>query len=390
MLNRTPPPSHPESPLDYVLSERGITQGNDVALLPGGAEAFPAMLAAIRVATVEVLLESYIFADDETGRAFLAALREAAGRGVAVRLIVDGAGSLALSVGRLAELERAGGMAMVYRPIAPWRARWGIWRRDHRKLLIVDRTIGFLGGLNIANEYDETTHSDRLWRDLHVRVEGPAAQALAALFIRTWNGENERTRWLTPVVEGAARSRGTAAVQVVGNDGLRSRSLIRRSFLYAVKRAQRAVYIANPYFIPDRHVSRALRRAARRGVEVRVVIPARSDILLTDLACRAALPALMRDGVHIAEWQAGMMHAKAASVDGRWATVGSYNLDHRSFRYNLEANANLIDAQLAALVEDRLRADFNASFELDLASFENRPLFLRAVEALAYRLRAWL
>lgn len=406
MLRRTASrrlPRHPpESPLNYALSLRGVTWGNEVTLLPGGDQAFPRMLEAIAAARHEVLLESYIFADDATGREFLAALGDAARRGCTVRLMCDGIGSFSLPRSRLAELEHAGGQALIYRPVAPWRRRWGFWRRDHRKLLAVDGEVGFIGGLNIADEYDDRRTPERPWRDMHMCVRGPAAAAMERLFVNTWNGESERARQLVPTTglvsidPRGERPRPISpdapplAVQVVGNMLRRHRTLIARSFLYAVSRATRSVYLANPYFIPDRHVSRALRRAVARGVDVRVVIPARSDILLCDLASRAALPALLRDGVRVAEWNDGMLHAKVAAVDGKWATVGSYNLDHQSLRYNLEATANVFDETVAAELESRLREDFAASVEISLAGYTRRPLWRRVVESLAYELRSWL
>ena len=333
----------------FAASRQGVTHGNQTRLLVGGEAAYPAMLEAIAGAQGEILLESYTIAGDGTGRAFFDALEAAARRGVEVRLLCDGMGSFGLPSAWFAALEAAGGRAVVYRPVAPWRARWGLLRRDHRKVLVVDRRIGFLGGLNLADEYDGYARAGEFWRDLHMAVDGPAAWSLAGLFAGTWNRCTDRDRrmpWQPPV---AALFDGDAgvAVQVIGNHETSHRSLIRRSFFAAIHRARRTIRIANPYFIPDHSIAGALGAAVERGVDVRVLVPARSDILLVDLASRAAFPRLLRRGVRIAEWSFGMMHAKAASVDGEWATVGSYNLDHRSWRYNLEVTANVFDPVFA-------------------------------------------
>ena len=162
-----------------------------------------------------------------------------------------------------------------------------------------------------------------------------------------------------------------------------------RSFIYAVAQARRSVLLANPYFLPNRQVARALRAAARRGVDVRVVVPANSDVPLVDLAARHTFPRLLKAGIRIAEWP-GMMHAKAAAVDGMWATVGSYNFDRRSLRFNLEVTANIFDPAFAATLEARLREDFQAARELRQEDLQGRSLWERLSSLLAYRLRAWL
>jgi cardiolipin synthase len=384
-------------PLDYALSLQGVTHHNAARLLPGGAHAFPEMLTAIAEAKREVLLESYTIADDATGRGFLDAAAEAAKRGVTVRLLTDDFGSLSLPSARLAALEEAGAQTLVYRPVAPWRRRWGLFARDHRKILVVDRSIGFVGGLNLADDYDERTEVGRYWRDLHLRLEGPSVAALGALFTSTWNKHcdkgrrfrYQRTAASVPAV-GSGVKPGGVSVQVVGNRETRHRSLIRRSFLHAVRSAKRTIWIANPYFIPDGAIARALTRAARHGIDVRVLVPAHSDVPLCDWAARATFARLLRAGVRIAEWSLGMMHAKAAAVDGRWATVGSYNLDRRSLRYNLEVTANLFDEQLGTALEKHIASDFARSTELALATFKKRSWWRKVLSWAAYQLRAWL
>jgi cardiolipin synthase len=376
-------------PLDYAASEATITLGNRVKLLLGGEEAYPAMLAAIAGARREVLLESYIIAPDETGRGFIDALVAAVGRGCDVRLIYDAVGSWSLPREWMVAFELAGGHALGYRPVAPWRRRWGLWRRNHRKVLVVDGQAGFVGGINLADEYDARTPAGRAWRDLHVRVEGPAVAQLGQLVMRTWNREvprTHRTQWqrqeIAPFADGVPMA-------VVGNRETRHRLLIRQSFIYAVAQARRSILLANPYFLPDRQVARALRAAARRGVDVRVVVPAGSDVPLVDLAARHTFPRLLKAGIRIAEWP-GMMHAKAAAVDGMWATVGSYNFDRRSLRFNLEVTANVFDPAFAATLEARLREDFQAARELRQEDLQGRSLWERFRSLLAYRLRAWL
>ncbi len=379
----------PALPIHYAFSQQELSEGNRAQLLPGGAIAFPAMLQAIAEAEVEVLLESYTLADDATGRAFLTALGEAAQRGVLVRLIVDGFGSLALPVQYLVELESRGAKTLVYRPVAPWRPHWGLFRRDHRKLLLVDGRVGFLGGLNLSDLYDARSEVGRSWRDLHLQLEGPSAQPLRHLFAATWNRHQPSDRRLPESTSVPAHPSGIA-VQVLGNREYHHRSLIRRSFLHAARMARRSIWIANPYFIPDRLLARTLARAARHGVDVRILVPLRSDVRVCDLAARATFGHLLAAGVRIAEWHEGMVHAKAAVVDRVWATLGSYNFDRRSLRYNLEVMANLFDAGLAAAIAEELTVIFDRSTEIDRHAFGRRPLRDRIASWLAYQLRAWL
>lgn len=387
---------------DYTFVRTPITSGNRVEVLLGGAEAYPAMLAAIRGAEREVLLESYILAADGTGRAFVDALVESARGGRDVRVIVDAVGSLGLPGRWLEEIEAAGGRTLVYHPVAPWRPRWNWWRRDHRKILVVDQSIAFTGGINVADEYDDRTAAGRAWRDLALRIEGAAASVLRNLFATTWNRESppprrmvrRSTRTVAAVVKRDAGPTSLApregvAVAVLANRETRGRSVIRRAFLYALRRARRSVMLVNPYFIPDIAVTRALRHAARRGVDVRIVVPSRSDARIVDLASRHTFGGLLAAGVRIAEWQ-GMMHAKAAAIDGAWATVGSYNFDRQSFAFNLEVTANVLDVGIASAVEQRLRADFDAATEVLPDDYAARPLGLRLVSFLAYQLRAIL
>ena len=376
-------------PREYALAACPVTEGNGVELLPGGSEAYPAMLRMIEAARTEVLLETYIFADDSTGRRFWDALVTAAARGCVVRVMGDAVGSSAIPSHWIEELEMLGGQWLPYRPVAPWRRRWGVWRRDHRKVLVIDEEVGFVGGLNIADEYDQGTPAGRSWRDLHLRISGPAVASLAQLFVRTWNAEcphARRMQWHRPTIEHRA---GGVAISIVGNRETRHRSLIRHAFLYATRRARRTILLANPYFIPDRAVFLNLAHAAGRGVDVRLVVPARSDIRLIDLAARWAFPRLLRAGVRIAEWP-GMMHAKAATVDGSWSTVGSYNFDRRSLRFNLEVTANVYDRGLGGIMEARLLDDFARAREITVEELDARPFVDRLLSSIAYRLRSFL
>jgi cardiolipin synthase len=363
--------------------------GNRVTLLVDGEEAYPAMLDAIASARRLVLMDSYIFNDDDAGRAFAAALAERAAAGVEVRLTVDGAGTLNVHEAFFDGLRRADVSVLTYRPIAPWRRGWGLLRRNHRKLLAVDGRVGFVGGINIGNEWLPTRLGGQGWHDVHVRVEGPAVTALSRIALATWQshgGLAPRHALLATKVAAA----GDTSVGVVGSRERKLRRSIRDAYLRAIKHAKRYVYIANAYFIPDRGLRRALRNAVNRGVDVRVMIPARGDILPVQLASQALFGRLLRSGVRVFRWQGAMLHAKTAVIDDEWATVGSFNLDHRSWSMNLEVNVVVWDGAFAARLRDVFAGDEAGCAELTRESWRARPLWRRLVERFFFLFHRWM
>lgn len=383
-----------EGDLAYAHRPRLLRPGHRVELLRAGADAYPSMLAAIAAARDSVCFETYVLRDDATGRRFHAALAERARAGVAVRVLYDALGSLGLSEEFVDGLRAAGAEVVEYGPVAPWRRRFRLTRRDHRKILVVDGRVGFAGGLNVGDEYAPAEAGGGGWYDLHARVEGPAVAELAGLFRRTWVRAGGR-RFPLPVpapdppaapwtpTEGA---RATA----LANDELRDRWRIRDAYLHAIARAARSVRIMNAYFLPDRAVRRALGRAVRRGADVRVVVPAESDVALVQAATRHLYPRLLRAGVRIFEWPERMMHAKAAVVDAVWSTIGSYNLDYRSLRLNLEVALAVVDRAFGERLSALIEADCARCHEVGADALARRPWWRRFGDWLAYALRRWL
>jgi len=381
ILARVPPV--PTELKDYVYDARIYTGGHELCLLRSGAEAYPAMLQAIALARETIHLETYILRADETGRRFAEALGERAAAGVRVRLMFDAFGALGLDDGYLGRLRSAGVRVVAYRPVAPWRPRWGLWRRNHRKTLVVDGAVGFTGGINIGDEYAAGG-----WKDLHVRIEGPAVGTLDALFRATW-----MTAGGEPIAEQAGAptaSPGSVLATVIANEDLLSRFEIRRAYVHAIRRARGTIRILNAYFIPDARVRRALRQAARRGVDVRVVVPAFPDIRLAHWASRHLYARLLRAGIHIHEWTGPMMHAKAAVVDRSWCAIGTYNLDYRSLLLDLEVIVAALDRDFAGSVHDDVERDLSSCREVVAETWRRRPMLDRLLEWGAYRLRRWL
>jgi len=371
------------------LRKQQLSHGNDVRLLVDGGEAYPAMIGAIADARDTINLETYIFASDETGWRFARALARSAQRGVEVNVLLDGYGSLGCSASLLDHLTEAGVRVTWYKPLAPWRAGWGWWRRDHKKILVVDGAVGFVGGLNIADDYADEESGGRGWRDTHARVAGPVVAGLQESFLRTWR--KSRGPRLDPSTHlPALVPVGAADAAILTNRIHKERRQIRKAYLYALKRAQRYVYLTSAYFVPSYRIRSRLRRACARGVDVRILLAGASDIGLVTRAARHLYTKLLKCGVRIYEWAGPMIHAKTAVVDGAWATVGSCNLDFMSMRYNLESNVVVLGDTLADPLTELFYQDLEGATEIRLAQWRRRSWWQRFLDSLAYRFRSWL
>jgi cardiolipin synthase len=386
-----PPEIEDPSALVYTPDPDSFLPGHRIRPLVDGAETFPAMLAAIGQARMFVHLESYIYEEDDVGRIFASALAAAAQRGVAVRLLVDGFGALGLSRDFIEQLRSEGVKVAFYRPVVTG-LRWRRWfRRDHRKILVCDGVVAFTGGINIGRNYASIAEGGRGWRDTHVRVEGPVVTTLEALFRSVWlaSAGDEYPRYPAEAAESVATP-DTELAAVMASDELGNRTTIRRRLLYAMKRAKRAIYIASAYFVPDRATRRALIRAARRGVAVELIVPARSDVKWAQWAGEYKYAQLLRGGVRIHRWGKTHMHAKTAVVDGSWSVIGSYNLDYVSLLMNLEVVLEVIGRGTATRMVEMFERDRSSCEELALETWEQRTWLERFVQWLAYRFRRWL
>ncbi|MFW6051768.1 MAG: phospholipase D-like domain-containing protein [Myxococcota bacterium] len=366
--------------------------GNRVTLLHEGAAYFAAMLEAIAEARREILVEMYWFASDGTGWRFADALRARAREGVDVRVMYDAVGSWETDEG-LFEAMRADGCAVEdYNPIAPWRRRFNLGvvnNRDHRKMLVVDGRVGFTGGVNLGDEWAPESEGGHGWRDDVIRIEGPAVRAMRALFEHTWQSMRGRGA-LTAEVGPQPPFEGGTAVQVLADRRPGGSRAIRRAYLDRIRYARERIHITNSYFVPDRAVRRALADAASRGVDVRVLVQGESDLPAVYFAGRHAYDWLLRHGVRLYEWHGSILHAKSAVVDDRWVAVGTYNLDWRSWRFNLEIVVAVEDARVGRAMEERFRRDLAQSVEVELRNWRYRPLSDRALESFFHLFRKLL
>jgi cardiolipin synthase len=375
--------------LRYAIVPDTLTHGHAPRLLRGGGEAFPAMLEAIRGAERFIHLETYILAADRTGRRFAEALVARARAGVKVRFLWDAVGGLGLPDDYVAELHAAGIETAVFHPVAPWRPRFALNQRDHRKILVVDGKVGFTGGMNLSDDYAPVSEGGVGWYDVHLRIEGPAVTELGRVFRRSWLAAGGRDFKMPEPAPDEGRP-GEALVQILSNEGRRRRTPIRRAYLHAIRRARSSIAIENAYFIPDLGLRRALANAVKRGVQVRVIVPGRSDVPAVAWASRRLYAGLLRAGVTLYEWQGRMMHAKTAVIDETWSTVGSCNLDYRSFNINLEVIAVIVDRVFGRRMAESFALDLADCREIVAAEWKRRPWWHRVVEWFWFRFRSML
>lgn len=367
-----------------------------VRLLRDGAEAFPAMLEAIRAAEEEILLEMYWVGTDEVGTRFRDALAERAKKGVTVRVLYDSVGSLGVSPGFWEPLLVASGEVREYHPLSPLRPSFDLARieqRNHKKVLVVDRRVAFTGGINLARQWLATEDGGEAWRDDVIQIrDGYCPEELRTLFYKTW-----RRVWLRNLPHELAGphvpldllplSKNPRGRVWVLASLRRSRRNLLREYTNRIARAQRSIDIANSYFIPDRPVREALSRAVLRGCRVRVLVPSKSDVAIVQFALEALYEALLGRGVEIYLYEGPMMHAKTLVIDDAFAMIGSYNLDERSRSKNLEVNVAVEDAAFAAHVRGWFDKDVQNARRVDLFEWRARPIARRGLEYVAYAMR---
>jgi len=380
-----------------------LRSGHMLRLLEGSAQYFPALVDAIDAAHTEVLLETYIFDFTGASAEVAHALERAARRGARVQVVVDGYGTTSPSAALAQRLQDAGVDWRVFAPPGWMGVLWpSNWRRLHRKLCIVDQDLAFCGGINILDDLHDPNHgalpAPRL--DFAVQVRGPLVAGMRTTMMHLWRRlrtlQDLRRGWLggslvTP--RDAARSgfvdstlqppQGARAALVL-RDNLRNRASIEQSYLRAIGRARSEVLIANAYFVPGRRMRKALVSAAQRGVKVRLLLQGRYEYFMQYYAARPIYGALLRAGVEIHEYSPSFLHAKVAVIDGKWATVGSSNLDPLSLLLAREANVVIEDAAFASHLRSRLLHAMTIEGEaMDAEQYALRPWRERFREGLA-------
>jgi len=364
-------------------------EGNSLQLLHSGGEYFPALIAAIDAAAYEVHLETYIFADDRTGRLVAGAMAAAARRGVAVRVLVDGFGARDFATGLGVSLVAAGVEVMTYRPEAgQTRIRRHRLRRLHRKLAVVDGRIAFAGGINVIDDFDDGESAAPRF-DYAVRIEGPLAERVHATVRHVWR----LVRWASlgrrppppAALPRTATVCGTIRAALLIRDNLRHRHDIEQAYLQAIHSARSEILISNAYFLPGRRFRKVLLAAAKRGVRVRLLLQGRSDHVLLHHATLSLYDRMLSAGIRVFEYQPAELHAKVAVIDDDWATVGSSNIDPFSLLLSREANVLVRDAAFAGELRGSLEAAIDSSMrEIRVEDQRRRGWLARLVNAAAY------
>ncbi|MCJ7591354.1 MAG: cardiolipin synthase [Woeseiaceae bacterium] len=386
--------------LEEAIVGSPLTTGNKVLLLEDGPATFSAMIGAIRKARDHINMETYIVEDDEVGNQFADALIEKQQQGIQVNLIRDSVGTLGTPVAFFQRLTDSGIEVLEFNPVNPlaMRKEWEVYQRDHRKLLIVDGRTAFLGGINISAVYSggsfskgshNQTDDHPTWRDTDLQLTGPVVAELQKLFIETWEGQDGQP---LPAKDYFPKPKetGRAVVRAIGSTPDESFSLIYATLLSAIASAETCVYITNAYFVPDPQLLDALEASAGRGVDVTLILPSVTDSWLVFHAGRGYYDRLLRAGVKIYERHGALLHSKTALIDGVWATVGSTNLDWRSFLHNRELNAVVLGQEFGEQLQAMFERDLAQSDAIVLDEWRRRPLTFRAMELYARVWKYWL
>jgi len=378
--------------LEQAIADSPLVLGNRVTLLQDGAATYPAMFAAMRNARDHINLETYIIEDDEIGHQFADVLLEQQARGVQVNLIYDSVGGIATPKAFFDRLKQGGIAVLEFNPINPLTSQgpWLINNRDHRKLLVIDGEIAFLGGINISSVYSSGSASLHLaaakagkvhaaWRDTDLQIEGPVVAELQKLFLETW--EKQHGPALAPKAYFPALGvQGSEIVRAIGSTPDDPYSLIYLTLLSAIDSAEQQVYLTNAYFVPDPQLLRSLTDAAARGVDVRLILPSHSDSSIVFHAGRYHYSSLLERGVKLYERAGALLHSKTAVIDGVWSTVGSTNLDWRSFLDNAELNAVVLGREFGQKMQAMFARDLRSSENIDPVLWKQRPFLFRLKE----------
>lgn len=381
------------------LSDTPIYTDNTVKLLIDGPATYEAMLAAIDAAQHYIMLETYIFADDEAGRRFAERLAAKGAEGIAVMAVYDSFGSFG-SDEEFFESMRSNGVELIeFNNIDPTEGGnpLKLNNRNHRKLLVVDGKVAFTGGINLSSTYSSRSTglpkknpAREGWRDTHIEIRGPAVAGLEKAFRDQWRELGGSLDPAPPPTDGGvtAGDETVAILKAQGGDG--QQSAIFAAYLDAIRVAEDRVWITQAYFAPDKEFLELLAETAERGVDVRLLAPGLSDSGLVLSASRSRYGELLRSGVRIFENQDAVLHAKTAVIDGIWSTVGSSNLDYRSFLHNDEVNAIIIGEDFALAMEKQFLIDISDAREIELHEWNERSLWSKLREKLSWTIEYWL
>ncbi|PKR78349.1 cardiolipin synthase [Halalkalibacillus sediminis] len=369
--------------LAHRLGNSPISFHTESKVLTNGDETFPAILDALKKAEHHIHLEYYIVRDDELGQEFKDILIEKAKAGVEVRFLYDAVGSWNLSSKYKADLIDAGVQLQAFAPVRVPLVGNRINFRNHRKIVVIDGKYGFVGGLNIGDEYLGRNENFGDWRDTHLYLRGEAVRSLQIIFLQDWNYETGdfllKQQYLSPEMVSEEHLGG---VQLIASGPDNEWETIKKLYFSMIISAKKTIWIASPYFIPDDDILTAMKVASMSGVDVRLLVPKNPDKRIVFHASRSYFPELMDAGIRVFEYPKGFMHSKVVVVDHELASIGTSNMDMRSFHLNFEVNAFLFRSDSTNQLVEDFNRDFSVAEEIDPATFKERSIFIRMIESL--------
>ena len=366
-----------------------IVGGNDVKILLNGDEIFPALVAAIRSARTSITYAQYFFDEGPVCDEVVEALADRCRAGVTAHILLDGVGASGMPARYRQTLREAGCHVKTFRAVSPWALR-RLNNRNHRRILVVDGRIGFTGGSGMSHKWMGNGRTADHWRDTDVRIEGPAVEWMQAAFLENWLESSGEALGGDAYFPKAQSPRGSVAVQVVRSSPEGGSYAIYNTLIIALNAARESVRITNPYFLLDEAMAKAVLERVRRGVKVEVLVPGTIDHAFVRQASRATWGPLLQAGVKIYEYQPALLHAKTMVIDGRWATIGSTNLDPRSFALSQELNVVMYDRTVARRLEEIFAADVAHAKVIDHAAWGSRGLRARLFELVVFPIRDML
>jgi cardiolipin synthase A/B len=383
------------------VSESPLTKGNKVALLVDGSATYAAMFKAVRNARDHINLETFTMEDiedDEAGQKFADLLLQKQAEGVQVNLIYDSFGSHSTPAAFFQRMRDGGIQVVEFNPINPFKAlgKWRLAKLDHRKILIIDGKVAITGGVNISQVYSsgpsarrEENGAQMPWRDTDVHIEGPAVAEFQKLFLDTWQrqeGPKLSERNYFPNL----KEEGSALVRVLGSSPGEANRITFIMYVAAITFAENSLHMTNAYFVPDAQTAGAISEAAKRGVDVKIVLPGTSDSSLAQYAGEYYYTDLLKSGVKLYKRRNALLHAKTLVIDGVWSTVGSTNMDFWSFSSNDEVNAVILSCEFAMEMEKMFARDLAESDQIQWEEWEKRPLRLKISEWFFHLFAHWL
>ena len=380
------------------VTESPLTKGNKVTLLIDGPDTYAAMFEVIRKAKNHINLETFIIEDDKIGGKFTELLLKKQKEGVQVNIIYDSVGSLTTPESFFKRLRDGGIQVVEFNPISPFKAPGSLFlmHQNHRKILIADGRVAIIGGVNISNVYSSKLSGRKkvigaplVWRDTDIQIEGPAVTEIQKLFLETWS-KQKGPKLIGRNYLPDQKEHGKALVKIVGSTPGTDNRITFIMYAAAITYAERSIYLTNAYFVPDDQLLDAFKDAARRGVDVKIILPSTTDSSLVLNAMRHNYSGLLKAGVKIYERHTVLLHAKTAVIDGIWSTVGSTNLDYWSLLSNDEVNAVVLNREFAVEMERMFADDLAQSDQIQIDKWEKRPLSQKIKERAAHLFARWL